>query len=817
MKFNDLGINYSIIEAKDTRGSTSKPSDFKSLYKNGQQAWGDRTSDETKAETLPAFRFVLKKDKNVKSSVVLFKKNLDRETQVEIALETTVDDFKESDPQKYAKLKESDFKVEYLDSSDEESTLNDKNELNTTDIPTYTQQLKDYTNAKTVKQLQSQGAITVYSALETIKRDAESTPQMKKKLPYYETFVGYMISNKEKGFDRPITIISDTSKIKSMGFKSMSECITEFTEVAGAIGLVSGSVNGNAARVLKQLFTVNGVVPTTNELMKNATIHFHPSSSHQLVDSYIEYKGTVLRVSSKAGAGISGGMGASLDGLFESLKEVSANPEARSRFNKLLASDREYVTAFETIKALSKTDSTGIEGFFAKCRILNMVVGTNSNLGVTGEDEQILSTILKASGRKELNAGMIDAKHLLGVAFGSIPDIDDTTVNVLGNARFSDKFKNIMRYYERNGHGESGMSGHATITSIDDLENEKSKSHHSKKGWWLAVQRAIYWTLSDTLNKNGKFSDLMVFILNHGNFCQIDTRHKEVKNGTKKSQVIYNMTATWPATAVDKVELMLSVERSIQYSLKINGDNEYDDRKQFKYNDTDFNFGFKSKAELAKTMKPTQRDMSHNDNTWLDQDVTSTRSVNGSSVYQLQRSTARTAQQKKSTRNRDLVTDYFKALNNANIIQTIPATVPQQLQSIDSVISNVLSGKVRGQQLTFLIERTRADINATRFQQYYRAKPDEKVFEQDVQLIKNTSIEAQRYALLIKSMLYPVYYSIAIDDALARYPDKKALSNDPTFTSNIERLKQAITGVNAQLLQPNLSRYLQIIQRRLQA
>lgn len=811
MKFNDIGVN----EAEEKRGNTSKPSDFKSLYKNGQQAWGDRTNDETKSATMPAFRFVLKKDEDAKSKTILFRKNLDREIQVEIALETTVEDFKNKDPKKYADLKERDFKVEYIDSSDEESTLNDKNELNTTQIPTYTQQLKDYVNAKSVKELQSQGAITVYSALDTIKQDVESTPQMKNKLSYYQTFVGYMIKNKDKGFDQPITIISDVSRLKSLGFSSMSECITEFTEVAGAIGLLANSVNGNAARVLKQLFKqADGTTPTTEDLMKEATIHFHPSSSHQLVDSYIDYKGQILRVSSKAGAGISGGMGASLDGLFESLKEVSANTEARTRFNKLLASDKDYVTAFETIKALSKTDGAGITAFFEKCRILNKVVGANSNLGITVEDEQIIATIHRASGRKELNAGMIDAKHLFGIAFGSIPDIDSDSNSVIGNKRFSTKFKNIMRYYERNSSGESGTSGHATISSYDDLDNENSKSHHSKKGWWLAVQRAIYWTLSDTLNKNGKFSDLMVFILNHGNFCQIDTRHKEVKNGNKKSQVIYNMTATWPATAVDRVELMLSVERSIQYSLKINGDNEYDSNKEFKYNDTDVNFGFTSKQDLEQTMKPTQRDMSHNDNTWLDQGVNKTRSVDGSAEYQLQRKNARNSSTTdKATRSSKLLTDYFKTLVSTGIASKLATTIPEQISTVDGTIMNILANKLTEQQLNFLYERTKTDINATRFLQYYRAKPDERVFEADVNLTQATSEIAQRDALLVKSLLYPTYYAITLHELIDSSDDPKSLANDPTFTTRLEQFKHSIT--TSKTLEPHLNNYLAIVTNRL--
>jgi hypothetical protein len=189
---------------------------------------------------------------------------------------------------------------------------------------------------------------------------------------------------------------------------------------------------------------------------------------------------------------------------------------------------------------------------------------------------------------------------------------------------FTPQFANILKTFNLNRYGEPGISGTEKYGAHDDT--------NAKRGWWKRVKKALVYNVSKIINKNKHFSDICTWILNHGAFCQIDTRYKVQRDANNNSTlIITNISATWPSTAVDSVKLVpLPSTDGFRYKLDINGGRGFDDDAYKKRlldepNDLDYDFGFKTKQDrerVRKAMLPTLRDLARHSGDWSKLNIT---------------------------------------------------------------------------------------------------------------------------------------------------------------------------------------------------
>ena len=496
-------------------------------------------------------------------------------------------------------------------------------------VSQYAAKFRDKENVLSIRKVLASGSVTVDKILDVLNRN--SNPY---KYPYYKTFLGHLIARSGRSFE-PVTLVDDLNTLKDAGFVknnkvNVTELINDFGEVAGPVGLICGSINGNAVRMFPAFMrSADGKLPSIDELKQEATIHFHASQGHMLVDSYIEFRGKVVRCSSKnAAEALSGGQGASTDGIFKSLDEIAANPEAHEKLQALLASNPGYNSVLDQLRLVSKAfDPTelneGMNGYVTQFKLLAELNGLDSETTVTDHDIAILKEIWDAAGNT--NVGMNDFKFMIGAALGNRPDIDqrkDLKIKY-SNDTFTPQFANILRTFNLNRYGEPGISGTEKYGAHDDT--------NAKRGWWKRVKKALVYNVSKIINKNKHFSDICTWILNHGAFCQIDTRYKVQRDANNSTLIITNISATWPSTAVDSVKLVpLPSTDGFRYKLDINGGRGFDDDAYKKRlldepNDLDYDFGFNTQRDrerVRKAMLPTLRDLARHSGDWSKLNIT---------------------------------------------------------------------------------------------------------------------------------------------------------------------------------------------------
>lgn len=477
-----------------------------------------------------------------------------------------------------------------------------------------------------LERVKQSGALTVDTVRDQI---AAWAGRHNRKMPYYLRFLDHLIDNRDRGF-RPTVLVDDIRRMRRAGFSGVTELLNDFGEIAGPVGLLSASINGNAVRVLPDFFRVGNNKPTTEELMREATIHFHASQGHMLVDSYIEYRGRVMRVSSKnAGEELSGGQGASVDGIFHSLQEINSMPEARKRFQQLIGSGK-YDATIQNLRLVARVfeDTEGsrdnMRGYLAQFELVNTLNRgslTDTTIGVGENDRRILKLIWDAAGSSDV--GMNEFKHLIGAALGNRPDRDqilDTGVGrELGQRRFTPEFARLLRSFNLNRWGEPGISGVEKFSYEPAPGVNPRVLPNAKRGWWRRLKKALVYRVSRLINSDPNFSVLCTWILNHGAFCQIDTRYS--LGGDDKNQlVVTNISATWPSNRVDSVRLMpLPSGEGFRYKLDINGGRGGGDESKIVDTDIDYDFGFKTQRDrdsVKRRMLPTQLDLARNKGDW---------------------------------------------------------------------------------------------------------------------------------------------------------------------------------------------------------
>ena len=607
----------------------SKPTSFGPIKQNALATFDLETktiNGREKYDPRPAsFQWIYKPDRDIESKIVAYETNVPANVLEEIYRDETL----ELAQATYPKAKLSDLEI--VRYSENEPKITGRR-LEPNRVPSNIERvaqrgtyLRKDDSTLDLERVKQSGALTVATVRDQIKQWSGRGNQ---KMPYYLQFLDHLIQNKGRGF-QPTVLVDDINKMKRVGFKGVTELLNDFGEIAGPVGLLSASINGNAVRVLSDFFRVGNKKPTVDELMREATIHFHASQGHMLVDSYIEYRGRVMRVSSKnAGEELSGGQGASVDGIFQSLQEINSMPEARQRFETLIGGGK-YDQTLKNLRLVAKVfegtegDRDNLRGYLAQFELVNTLnTGslTDQAIAVEPVDRKILQLIWRAADQSDV--GMNDFKHLIGAALGNRPDLDqisDTGVGrELGRQKFTPGFAQLLRSFNLNRWGEPGTIGVEKF-SYEPAPGEKPKVlPNSKRGWWRRLKKALVYRVSRLINSDPRFSELCTWILNHGAFCQIDTRYS-LGGGDKNQLVVTNISATWPSNRVDSVRLMpLPSGEGFRYKLDINGGRGFTDM-QATDTDIDYDFGFKTKRDrddVSNRMLPTQLDLARNKGDW---------------------------------------------------------------------------------------------------------------------------------------------------------------------------------------------------------
>lgn len=443
------------------------------------------------------------------------------------------------------------------------------------DTGTAPQQINDYMSKLkqsigTVEQIsKSKGAITLGNIRRVIKSDIGDDYRT----PVLTTILGEFIDNPgSKNF--PVTVINDTRQmIEEYDFDSTADIINDFAEVLAPVGLLTDNLNGNGQRLVADFLGAK----TFDELASGATMHFQPDRTFPLVDSYIEYNGRVVSISSKS----NGGAAASFAGFYNSLKEIDENPTSKRMFAELLANPR-FFQAYEVLKVIIDTDDGDdtdlTEAKQSTAKIEKQGTKVKMSAGVVSMEKYInrsynLIKLLKktAIGKSALqNIDITPNDVKLMTQF-----IQDQNIQKIGDwtnksssfkqlfNEFSPGFKHLFIYYRAPGNamGRAFQSG-------NELTDVKTK-----KSMWTAFKQGCAFHINRALNSDQAYSDLATWIFNHGAIIQVNFVTSKGYNWSSKSKdydfrgngyltqanddaqplVFYNMIATWPATGVDAV------------------------------------------------------------------------------------------------------------------------------------------------------------------------------------------------------------------------------------------------------------------------
>jgi len=562
---------------------SSQPTKFPRIIKNANRIFGAKKVEGFET----GFYYVQKDNPSVRSE------RYDYESRPFLNSASLKNEFKQDAKQKFKdayNLRSSQVELvsifpPAIKPADSEYSRVIGNQLQTNQYPTYSQQVanksKEYktgNDLQSIKQLTDMGVITVANVKKVI--DGGGVETLKSS---YEQVLDSLIdtTGNAQGFTEPKVIVDNISSLGNVKFNTF---LTDFLEVASPIGLICGTVNGNANRLLPYFFSVDKRSPAKRQdIIKNSTVHFHPSPQHKLVDSYIEYRGQVLRVSHKfAVKSAEAGQGASFSALYQSLTEIASNSRAREEFNRII-SDRRFKLAFENLLLLSDIENaekirvTDIKAFLKFLTVLE-----NSKKYKFKQSDRNIMILL---GREFNNNEEIElADWILGLALGSdmgekqsrLAAADDPKIkrviamlSTYNGGKFSEAFKQLVYTFDINKWGE------ATTT--------RGESH----SWWYKIQIATIYAVANVVNADPAFSSLATWILNHGRVVQIDSRAEQQNNQV----VLSNIVATWPSTNIDSVYVNPSaVKNFIRWKLVLNAENSSDIKKFNDLKDDDFGF-----------------------------------------------------------------------------------------------------------------------------------------------------------------------------------------------------------------------------------
>jgi hypothetical protein len=470
-------------------------------------------------------------------------------------------------------------------------------------LPTASQTLAAYID--NINDVERQGITSVANIRAQVAYDADQA-----KLPYYDMLLSNFIDTTGgSGFTKPVIVSHDIDQellIFGQGKKKTTELLVNFGEVIGPVGLICNTVNGNGARLLPDFLKE----PDRKKIIDRATIHFPPGGNFPLVDSFIEYQGQVIRLSSKAaGQKLSGGQGTSMSSLYRCIDEIQSNPSVNDAFAKFLQEDKKRMQALKFLRTLSSTEflsledfDEGMAGFVSQMKILN-TLSPNGNTWFNDRDLDILKNLWDREGTEK---GMHRQKPRVGKSLGSqyegnLPDI----------GQFSENFQQLLKKYLLNRFAEPSLRGSEEI--------KKSSEGNEDRGWWRRLQKAIMYQTALLLNQDEAFSDVCVWLLSHSNFMQVDLRHSETQQRRNGPRALYitNVVATWPVRGIDRVKININHAGSdFKFYLAINeGGNDPDVEADINralenpgFVDT-LDFGFGGDTDVVERAAPTTRDL----------------------------------------------------------------------------------------------------------------------------------------------------------------------------------------------------------------
>lgn len=405
-----------------------------------------------------------------------------------------------------------------------------------------------------LKNLKSQRTITVKNIADLVARSTYSPTdntlnnlssaelkhreaQKQQQTPLLSAILGAYIKRPDRGSGvYPLQVLPDVADLRQWGTAVENSVAIDFGEVVAPVALVTGNATGNAVRLSREMLGA-----TTSELMRGATIHFNAGAGDQLYDSFIEYRGKVVGLSSKGHvAGAPASAGTSISSLGHAINEVKASPAALKRLKPLLR-DPQNKRMFDTISILADEAGHGLK-WDKTLRILNLI------------DRAYNTTDMYS-----------DIRHIKTLS--------------------TDERANMKRL-------TGGLSQY-----IRDKISAASARRKEDSSAFAKFLRAANTEITTALNSDPRFSEVCTWVLNHSNTVQIDlyTSKSTVKEARGRvgpdyggALVVTNIVATWPSTRVDTVKLLENVT-DLRFMLGVNGyEQQFPDRAKMPWVDTDF-------------------------------------------------------------------------------------------------------------------------------------------------------------------------------------------------------------------------------------
>lgn len=688
--------------------------------------------------------------------------------------------------------------------------FDNRGNLKANSVDTYSQRVsnsaseyKDSRGKLLPEKLKDMGVVTVANVKELVAEHPD-----KNKHVHMNTLVDTLI----EGTGRPWTpqvVVDNVDQLEATGTK-VGQYLNDFGEIAGPLGLVCASINGNAVRVLPNFFGDASV----KDIKNRSTIHYHPSKGHPLVDSYIEFDGQIVRVSSKAaGQALSGGQGATFLGIYQSISEIATTAEGRDAFNKLLKKNRGAADALRKLQILanvatddeSGTKSDSFDSFVEKLNLLQELLKSTKNnkyrLGVTPGDIKILRSLWSNSGSQER---MHSFKNILGSAMNSRVDQDIVSTdsrpqvaaakNEIGDEKFSPGFFNLLRSFNNNMFGEPGTSG---------VENpKKPDKYNSVRGWWLRLQKSLVYAIAQQVNSDPDFSLMCTWILNHGKFIQVDTR-SVVQDG---ALVISNITATWPSTLVDRVVLLpQSAGAGFRYKLLINSDRDWERSIQNRGADAyqDDNFGFTDTPEKMKTnridlarMNRHWQQLINSDDSMADIVSNDERRVSYNDPRKRQ-----TSGDNRRTNARTEIDDLFKQAAELKIIN-LPKNEQQENSAVSEIVEKILANTLTSDQYAYITRFVRYSLSylhaASKNKDEFVTEASDDEEDESDDVVDRVEVTRSKREIgaddlaRAEEIQWPLYYALQLNKAI--------IDNDNSnYVKLVSELKQSLSKIGSNL------------------
>ncbi len=342
--------------------------------------------------------------------------------------------------------------------------------------------------------------------------------------------------------------------LSQTGLERIQSLTVDFMEIIHPVALVNNNLNGNANKKILEFLGASSY----DELKSGASIQFHASGEGARTNTPL-IDSTVYYRGRKIeiSSKKAGGMGASLKNLADKLQEVllSSGDEMR----EILNSNENYSKSYNFLINIFNAD----RGEQYKVAF-NIASPNDASIA-----EQMKDEMRRTPAREHLTSEI------------------------------------LTRY---------GFSG--TIAKI--YEENKPRTIPNNSSQWKLLMIAVWTAVTNELNSNPAFGNLVTWIFNHGAVIQVDTQTQEINTKTGRAEVLTNIIGTWPSQAVETVKLSPTMSgENVKYSLLING---YKDQSFSTDDDDTSPLSDRDKQANTKPVRPTGRDTYTSAEDWTSPD-----------------------------------------------------------------------------------------------------------------------------------------------------------------------------------------------------